>query len=233
MNSTPGKKNITSDCLKWIAVITMVIDHIGAAILEKTYFFLSADIQKADFLFRKIGRLSFPIFCFLLVEGFYHTRSRKKYLVNILLFAVISEIPFEAAFFDRLVWGFRNVYWTLAIGLLMMILIENLKETEWVHKELYSFLLVGGAALLSGLLQTDYPAVGVLLVYILYKTRTERKKQCILGAIAMSYEITAPLSFLLIYFYNGQRKQKRFKYFFYLFYPLHLFVLYKIRIMIT
>ena len=109
MNSTPGKKNITSDCLKWIAVITMVIDHIGAAILEKTYFFLSADIQKADFLFRKIGRLSFPIFCFLLVEGFYHTRSRKKYLVNILLFAVISEIPFEAAFFDRLVWGFRNI----------------------------------------------------------------------------------------------------------------------------
>ena len=116
MNSTPGKKNITSDCLKWIAVITMVIDHIGAAILEKTYFFLSADIQKADFLFRKIGRLSFPIFCFLLVEGFYHTRSRKKYLVNILLFALFPKFRLKPLFLTGL-YGALEMY----IGLLQSV----------------------------------------------------------------------------------------------------------------
>lgn len=234
MDRTTAPKSVSADMLKWIAIITMFIDHIGAAIVEKTDLYILPYGQTIDYILRYIGRLAFPIFCFLLVEGFYHTRSRKKYLCNLLIFAVISEIPFELSFLGELVWGLRNVYWTLAIGLLMLILIEKAKQ-KWGEQrgKVGMVLLVVACALLAEALHTDYGAVGILLIFILYQTRDDRMKQCILGAIAMSYEITAPIVFVFIYFYNGIRRQKGLKYLFYAFYPLHLLLLYLIRLWIV
>lgn len=80
--------------LKLIAIITMLIDHIGAVFIpSNTGLYL---------VFRSIGRLSFPIFCFLIVEGFYHTRNVKKYLIRLGIFAFISEIPFDLAFYNSI-----------------------------------------------------------------------------------------------------------------------------------
>lgn len=233
MEKTAKGNGVSADLLKWIAIITMFIDHIGAAIVEKTNIYLLPYGKTLDFTLRFIGRLAFPIFCFLLIEGFYHTRSRKKYLCNLLIFALISELPFEISFLGEIVIGFRNVYWTLAIGMIMMILFEKIKESTLEKINLWFFLTIAVCAILAEILHTDYGAIGILLIYILYKLRDNRKQQCICGAIATAYEITAPIAFLLIYRYNGVRKQKHLKYFFYVFYPLHLLFLYWVRTLIV
>lgn len=224
---------VSADLLKWIAIITMFIDHIGAAVVEKTNLILQPYGIEIYYTLRYIGRLAFPIFCFLLIEGFYHTRSRKNYLRNLLLFSLISEIPFEISFLGELVWGFHNVYFTLAIGMIVMMCLEKVKERALEKQNLWTLLIVAAGSILAEVLHTDYGAIGVLLIYILYKLQDDRKKQCICGAIAMSFEITAPIAFLLMYQYNGVRRQKHWKYFFYAFYPLHLLFLYWIRTLIV
>lgn len=102
MNVAAQKKSgISAAVLKWIAVVTMVIDHFAASV----YWLL----PRYDFgvynIMRKIGRIAFPIYCFLLVEGFFHTRSRARYLRNCFLFALVSEIPFDMAILGR--WSIR------------------------------------------------------------------------------------------------------------------------------
>ncbi len=243
MESATGIKNIqiSADTLKWIAIITMFMDHIGAGIIEQTNIIFHPCGIVADIILRFIGRLAFPIFCFLLVEGFYHTRSRQGYFCKLLLFAVISELPFEILFFRRVVAGLNNVFWTLAIGMGMMILLSVLEESDfpernenfYVNKDIVTILILVCSMVFAKKLQTDYGAIGILLIFILYKTRQNRMKQCIWGAVVMLYEITAPVAFLLIYRYNGIRKQKKLKYFFYCFYPLHILLLYWIRTMIS
>ncbi len=228
------KNGLTSDLLKWIAVVTMFIDHIGAAIVEQTDLSLLPYGKTGDLILRLIGRIAFPIYCFLLVEGFYHTRSRKKYLCNLTLFAVLSEIPFELAVFGEIKWGFHNVYWTLLLGFLVMSGVEKIREkmgtTENTKKTFAELALAAAAAIGAELLQTDYGAIGVFLIFILYQARENRQRQCILGAVAMAYEVTAPVAFYLLYHYNGIRRQKRWKYFFYAFYPVHFLLLYWIRV---
>ena len=233
MEKTTKGNGISADWLKWIAIVTMFIDHIGAAVVEKTNIYLLPYGKVLDFTLRFIGRLAFPIFCFLLIEGFYHTRNRHRYLCNLLIFALISELPFEISFLGEIVFGFRNVYWTLAIGMIMMLLFEKIKERTLEKTNLWFFLTIAACAILAEILHTEYGAIGIILVYIVYKLRDDRKQQCICGAIATAYEITAPIAFLLIYKYNGVRKQKHLKYFFYAFYPLHLLFLYWVRTLIV
>ncbi len=234
MNNTVKKqKFISADLLKWIALVTMFIDHTGAAILEKIpQYHTTSWCYPLDMTFRMIGRLAFPIYCFLLVEGFWKTHNRKKYARNLLLFAIVSEIPFEVSFMGGLNIGFHNVYWTLLLGLLLMMVLEWIKSKYPDKYSPLAIIAVVPFATIAQLVYTDYAAIGVLLIFILYQTHQERKKQSILGAVAMCYEITAPISFILTYYYNGERKNKRFKYVFYLFYPAHLLFLYWIRLLI-
>lgn len=113
--------------LKMLAIITMLIDHCGASIVGPLRHKLPDGSQLGDFCqiiyphMRNIGRLAFPIFCFLLVEGFLHTRNVKKYAFRMFLFALISELPFDYAFSNQLIRNaHQNVYFTLLIGLLVM-----------------------------------------------------------------------------------------------------------------
>lgn len=95
--------------LKCIAVITMIIDHTGAVLFPD------------NMTLRYIGRIAFPIFCFLLVEGFFHTRDVRKYMLRLGMFAVISEIPYDLAFRDTVIeFEHQNVFFTLFIGVVMM-----------------------------------------------------------------------------------------------------------------
>lgn len=146
------KKEITGAALKWIAIITMLIDHIGAAILEP---YMSGEFGSVpikvlglhpmiwDFILRGIGRIAFPIFIFLMVEGFFYTRSRKKYAIRLGLFCLISEIPFNLGFhpqdmeiysdFPRLHfigfdYTYQNVFFTLFIGFLTIWVLEVVKD---------------------------------------------------------------------------------------------------------
>ena len=227
------RNGITANTLKWIAIVTMFIDHIGAAVFERGIIQSNIEWKQFDIMLRMIGRVAFPIFCFLLIEGFIHTHSLIKYSLNLLLFCILSEYPFDLAFSGELNWNSQNVFFTLFFGLLTIAGVSYFEKKTWKYKKI-AFLLVGAlGACIAQLCHTDYGALGVILIFILYITRNNRGKQCIAGGICFIYEITSVLSFVLIYFYNGIRRKGINKYFFYLFYPLHLLFLYGIHLLIS
>ena len=227
---TRRRCGLSGTALKLIACVTMLLDHIGASCIEARYGTAAncpAGLLKFDLILRLIGRLAFPIFCFLLVEGFLHTHDVKKYIRRLLLFGAVSEIPFDMAFFRvPFHWGDQNVYWTLALGVIAMAAMQHFQNAEG-HLTWKGGLAAVGCALLAELAATDYGAIGVALIAALYLTRNSRTQQSILGAGMMLFELTAPLAFVLTWFYNGQRGRcpQWAKWAFYLFYPVHLVVL--------
>ena len=227
---TGRRCGLSGTALKLIACVTMLIDHIGASCIEAgvgTAANCPVGLLKMDPILRLIGRLAFPIFCFLLVEGFLHTHDVKQYLRRLLLFGAVSEIPFDMAFFRAPFYGgHQNVYWTLALGVLAMAALRHF-QTAAGAATWQGLLCAGGCILLAYLAQTDYDGIGVIIICALYLTRTNRKWQCLVGAVLFAFEITAPLAFVFLWFYNGQRGtcSKAQKWGFYLFYPVHLAVL--------
>lgn len=238
------KKGLTGSTLKIIAMLTMLIDHIGASILENgvmkeitSQSVISADVAAlraynrwlmADRILRMIGRLAFPIFCFLLIEGFLHTRDWKKYFVRLFLFSFISEIPFDLAFHKEwFYWGAQNVFFTLWIALLVLAGMKYVEEREdFTRAAIYllqSGIVLAGIALAEWM-KTDYAGFGVLIIALLYLFRRDKKQQMVCGCIGFLWEITAPLAFWPIYRYNGERGLDL-KYVFYFFYPVHLLIL--------
>lgn len=224
------RRGLSGTALKGIACVTMLIDHIGASCLENG--FLSAPAAPAglaalDLVLRLIGRLAFPIFCFLLVEGFVHTHDVKKYIGRLLLFGLVSEVPFDLAFFRTpFDPSAQNVYWTLALGVLAMAGLKRFEKENGLPGW-QGLVWAGGCAALALAASTDYNAIGVLIICALYLTRADRKRQCIVGAVLFMFELTAPLAFVLVWFYNGQRGacsplQKKA---FYWFYPVHIALL--------
>lgn len=220
---------ISGSTLKLIAIVSMFIDHTGATVLR-------AILQRPDLadrafwanlynLSRDIGRIAFPIFCFLIVEGFLHTRNARKYAGRLFLFALISEIPFDLALKGN--WYYpakQNVYFTLLLGLLVMMGIVWITENG-TRRLLLGVLPVAAGMYLAWLIDTDYNYKGVFLIAVLYLMRYSRLYQCIGGAAAVTWELPAPLAFIPVYLYNGKRGL-RMKYFFYWFYPVHLLLLY-------
>lgn len=249
------KTGLTGNMLKIIALISMAIDHVGATILEPAYNIKFSNIIKhpftsdltafLDLILRSIGRLSFPIFCFLLVEGYFHTKNLKVYLIRLTSFALISEIPFDMAFkckvFDL---KHQNVFFTLVLGLVAIALWDFIVKrpypdplesfrTSSPKTKILSFGTVSLIALIAQLAQTNYGAVGVFLIFSFYLFRADKGlKYIICVAIllcASTAEIMGIPALLLMDKYNGKRGRK-IQYFFYAFYPLHLLVLVLIRI---
>ncbi|MSS62688.1 TraX family protein [Velocimicrobium porci] len=232
------KFGINGSTLKIIAVLTMLIDHIGAVILNNLLHF-SNGIQIHDSIFwgyqicRAIGRSAFPIFCFLLVEGFLHTHNVKKYAERLLLFAFISEIPFDLAV-SRTICDMesQNVFFTLFIGLLVLIGFRTLEQrvAGRILTMGYIIILLLGIVV-SILLYTDYSLFGIVSIAVLYLYRNCKQQQIFIGACSFLWEPFALLGFIPIAFYNHERGIKL-KYFFYFFYPVHLLILYGISIYI-
>lgn len=243
------KRGISGSTLKLIAIVAMFIDHTGAIIVERMLMrdmagtgqqaidgiVSNAGVILLDTLLRLIGRLGFPIFCYLLIEGFQHTRNAKKYGGRLFLFALISEIPFDLGFMGNPVyWGYQNVFFTLFIGLLVMMGFRFLEEKqEWskiVHVLLDILILIVGAGV-AELFRTDYGAMGVLTITVMYVFRKRRMLGTGMGCVvlnAMSLtEITAFFAMIPIHMYNGKRGWNM-KRFFYAFYPLHILLLYLI-----
>lgn len=241
MNESTEKKKfgLSGSTLKIIAMVTMLIDHIGAAvllryILEMRGYFPSIEaynrLVTVYQVMRSIGRVSFPIYCFLLVEGFQRTRDLKRYILRLGLFAVLTEVPFDLCFSGQFFYpDYQSVMLTLLIGVLTM------AGVSLLEKRLQNRLLLGvcgGLVIALGaggaeLLHTDYGYLGVLCIMVLYLLRRNRGLQLAGGCIAFAWELPAPLAFLPIAFYNGKRGL-RLKYVFYLFYPVHLLLLYLI-----
>jgi hypothetical protein len=209
--------------LKTLALFTMVIDHYGAI------------FQSDIIIYRIIGRLAFPIYCFLLVEGYFHTSNIKKYAARLLIFAFISEIPFDLAFFGHVGFEHQNIFFTLFIGLTAVYLIDN-KEVKFNNNTLIVFI----AAILASLLRTDYQFIGIIYIMAFYFMRNQAKpkKYLVLALIMFAVNLASGwaqqfslLALLPIHFYNNKegRKNKILQMSFYLAYPLHLLLFYLIN----
>ena len=190
------KKGISGSTLKMIAIVTMLIDHIGAAVLARLLMvnglgelnqtntdaimqWLSANgaLYWTYTIMRMIGRVAFPIFCFLLVEGFLHTHDVKKYAMRLGLFALLSEIPFDLAFSSKILeFNYQNVFFTLFIGLLTMIAYRAVEEKEeWGQAWkviLYILIVAAGRA---GVVTKDYVAPGQTVIDVGINVNAEGK----------------------------------------------------------
>lgn len=248
-----SKRGISGSTLKLIAVVTMLIDHVGAVVLIRM---LRSDLYKTGVidekllniyeLSRDIGRIAFPIFCFLLVEGFERSRNRGKYALRLGIFSLVSEIPFNLAVTGEVfAYSYQNVYFTLLIGLLTMVAVDKvgnyIKSPVCVETPMEALRVCPGVIVRVGIvvlgawaaecLHTDYGALGILCIMALFLFRSNRKLQVLAGACAFLWESTAPLAFIPIWWYNGTRGLKL-KYVFYWFYPIHLLLLYGVCVML-
>jgi hypothetical protein len=192
------------------------------------------DLDTLYYIFRKIGRVAFPIYCFLLVEGFVHTRDRKKYLGRMLIFALISEIPFDLAITGSwLNLNYQNVFWELALGIVMLMVLDG-AERKGYPPVLLAVVRLTAVALfmvIGELAGLDYGMYGILSIAVLYLCRYNKWLQAGAGALTFVWELPAPVAFLPILAYN-QKRGRTLKYVFYIFYPAHLLILYIIARMI-
>lgn len=249
-----NKKGITGSTLKLIAIITMFIDHFAAAILtriliQRGYYEVYSGTDTAAMyefsqqnaglillmtVLRMIGRLAFPIFCFLLVEGFYHTHNVKKYAGRLAIFAVITEIPFDLAFAGTpFYFEYQSVMVTLLIGLLVLVGMSYFekKEMNRVAAIICEILVIAVGIAVAILLKTDYSWSGIACIVVFYLLRSKKVLRGFTAiiplAISSFMEIVAWIDIPLIANYNGKRGWNV-KYIFYAFYPVHLLILWLI-----
>ena len=215
---------LSGSALKIIAVLSMVTDHCAYYLLDEG--------SVAYEVMRCFGRIAFPVFAFLVAEGFAHTRNRMRYFLSLLLFAVISEVPW---YLLNDADGTHNVMFTLALGVAVLAAFERLRE----HRVLCccSLLLT---AWLAAWLGTDYEWRGVLMIVVFYLFSTirsmntpiilRRMMQLLFAfPLMMHYGVIgALLACAVIFLYDGTRgfiHGNVAKYGFYAFYPVHLFLI--------
>ena len=241
LKSAPAAFDLSAAALHILAMGLMLMDHLWATLLPAQEWLTCA------------GRVAFPIFAFMAVEGYFHTRDLKKYLGRLLLFAVISEVPFDLMYGGT--WFYpvhQNVIWTLLMGLLGVHLMETVRKKQklWVYGAV-SALVVAAGAVLGTLCMVDYYGAGVLTIFVFYFFRG-RKWWCLLGQLAALYWINvellgglmyplhlfgmewelcqqglALLALVPIWLYRGRQgfHNKPFQYACYGFYPAHMLVL--------
>lgn len=220
-----GVNCMNNTYLKLIALTTMIIDHVGA-------IFFSFEPN-----FRIIGRIAFPIYCFLLVEGYFHTRDVKKYSIRLFLFALVSELPFDYAFFGGMNNTHQNIFFTLFLGLLAVHAIEE----YFMKKPVISVPVLFLAFFLSEYFHTDYGMLGILYILTFYGLRKVDGLPKVLLMVVFIGILNILLSRGVQYYsvlavpfiaaYNGKPGPRNIllKYGFYTAYPLHLLILYLLQ----
>lgn len=217
--------------LKLIAIVTMLIDHIGLLFFPNII------------LFRIIGRLAFPLFAFTIANGAYHTHNIRAYLFRLIIFAFISQIPFALTVGAQSpVSPELNIFFTLALGLIAIMVMQ---KTTSPFIQLIAAITT---ALIATLINSDYGAVGVFSIIFFYRFFHDYKRliisQAFLFTVPFALELSnvtslnylysnfiqpwAIIAVFLIMLYND-KQGRRLKYFFYLFYPLHLLLLFFIQ----
>ena len=215
--------------LKLLAVVTMFIDHAALILLPclpilRTPLFAGYTLYS---LLRKVGRLAFPLFCFLLAEGFFYTKNKLKYGLNLLIFALISELPYNLMRGNTLFSiDYQNIYFTLFLGFCALWVLESPWKIHW------KLLILVPGFLLLPYLHTDYGRNGVLLIVLLYMLRENRLVASLLALPLLSGGYAAWVAFVPMGMYNGKRgfiRGNALKYAFYAFYPVHILLLLGIR----
>ena len=233
--------DVSSAALHIMAMFFMLLDHAWATVVPGAEWMTS------------VGRIAFPIFAFLLTEGYFHTHNFKKYMLRLLFFAVISEIPFNLMYGGQAIYIYhQNVLWSFLISLSGMWFIDHIKKRgkPWLTV-LTAALTIFLCAVAGQLLMVDYYGAGILMVFVFYLFHG-RKWWCILGQLAGMYFVNihllgsmyytahifglelhlyqqglALLALIPIWLYKGRQgyHSKAFKYFCYAFYPAHIALL--------
>jgi hypothetical protein len=220
-----GGTRISQETLKLIACITMLMDHIGV-------------VMWPELRLRMIGRLAFPIFCFLLAEGIHYTQNPRKYGLRLLIGMLLSEIPFDLLFFKRLTWGHQSVMVTLFLGFLYGTIQKNVKNLG--HKILWVLPFL----IFAELLNVDYGGWGVAMICFFVLTRQMPAKlipqaiglflicwmiggmRVLMGTVWVPIQVFGVFALIPIWCYSGEKKTKNLwvQRAFYLFYPVHLVI---------
>ena len=231
MNDRKLKTNLDTDFIKIIAVVSMTIDHIGGAFFPQYP------------AFRWIGRIAFPLFCYCLTVGMMYTGDIKKYLFRLGAFAVISQ-PFWILAFnsDDIIGNIfnLNIFFTLIVSLFGA---WGFKERKWCF-----FIL---ALILLNVINFDYAMTGLILILIFYLCRNKPWLGAVvytltylpalngnmadplalkIGGHAIGFEIFALMALPFIYIQTNSGLKIP-KWFFYIYYPVHLFAIYLIGIL--
>ncbi len=234
----------------------MIIDHTAYIFSDPIDQFVYSLNSQPPIIFtstglRMIGRVSFIIFAYLTAQSCAYTKNIKHYSVRLFLFAILSEIPFDIAFSNVgmpvigeyptfLDYGHQNVFFTLAFGVLSVLLYKQLENSKLVKdkgglpflKKLILFIPVLLISALANYLNTDYGAVGVISIFMIYLLRDNYTRYIVLLAIVLflyssnhiGFVIGGIVGILLIMMHN-YKKGPSFKYAFYWIYPLHLSIL--------
>ena len=225
---------MTTFTLKMIALSAMFIDHIGVAFPEA-----------APFWFRAIGRLAFPIFAYLLAEGFRHTRSKEKLLMRLFIFAVVSEIPYDLVMDNTINFAANtNIFYTLFLGGVAIWLYERLR-TRYGWQTLAVLAAILPTVMVAESITVDFGSFGVLLLFAMYAIVPKIPRLIVMSVLVLPQLMMLALAYTLgmklrweyllmipfalatvplIALYNGERG-KQMKWLFYVAYPAHLAVL--------
>lgn len=218
--------------LKIIACITMFIDHIRYVIPFH---------ENSIIIFT--GRIAFPLFAFLISEGYTHTQNLKKYYYRLIVFALISQIPYML--FRTLIgdWITLNIMFTLVLGL------SAITAFDKIEKKHLSIPLCFIIIILGDVLKVDYGWFGVALVLMIFVFRNNKVKLCVsyyILLVVYYYSLNmlvlertyilyfifccVPIIFMLLY--NGKKGRYSLKYFFYWFYPIHMLIIYLLNFIV-
>lgn len=215
--------------LKIIAFIIMMIDHFGCVFLQNgtTLYYICRII---------IGRISFPMFCVLFIEGFCYTKKehRLRHVIDLIIFGLISEVPFDYVLLNSGVVykGAQNVMWTWLLCFLMLWLFDYVKESSIFNnsaKLISSIILMMIFVFISYLFKTDYGFAAPLCIGVGYlwhnnSVKSELWQVAIVVSLILFADYgmwTYMLSVIPFLFYNHKIGHKC-KYLYYVGYPLHI-----------
>lgn len=241
---TKAKKfGIDSFTLKIIAVVSMVIDHYAAIVYPMSYGGSFANMPPSSMqiymLLRMVGRIAFPIFAYLIAEGFIKTKNAKNYAKRLFIFALISTPAYNIAFGQTFIYTkkflisfiFGNVMWTFFFSIIMLYIIKKIEEKR-LNVVVKIILIIATFAIfyfIGNFTMCDRKGLGILTVGAFYLFRKNKPLQFVAGAIPLYYQnIVSCIAFIPLAFYNGKRG-KDYRYFFYTLYPAHLFIFALIR----
>lgn len=217
------KKGISQEMLKLTACAAMLVDHIGAVLVP-------------GYGLRIIGRLAFPIFCFLLAEGAEHTKNPKKYGQRLLIGALLAELPFDFMVYGGVSWQHQNVMVTLLVGYLMILQMK--KRSDPLLPLLIAFLA-------AELLCSDYGGIGIVVIW-LFTVTSGKPRELLLRTVGLAIlfwcmdsvrvtvlglkipiQLFGVLAMIPIGLYSGKKltSSRWIQWAFYLFYPVHMLVL--------
>lgn len=249
------KIKLDGSVLRIIATIAMLIDHIALMIVGNGILYgYRPDIHEVALatpegknwyilyvIMRSIGRLAFPMFCFLLVEGFIHTKNLFKYILRLIVLAIISEIPYNLVCGNAVLYFEKqNTIFTFVLALFMLLIVKKIDVIR--DERICNIIKTIIVAIVSGIsyaLHLDYCISGIILIFCIYFFRNDKNLQ-MMSVFIISFLISfvepgaslryfgvGALSTLILFLYNDKVGfLYRYRWIYYLLYPLHLIILY-------